>query len=104
LLLLKVKRLRVIFALSFLFSIAVIIAFVNDVSCATAPLTPTVEVTPARVDLGKNITLTVRVLVNQESTVSVSRPQANGAGDAILLSENSSVIAKPYEQRKRQKV
>jgi hypothetical protein len=67
----------------------------NDASCATAPLTPVVEVSPARATVGENITLTVKIQVNEESNVSASNLQINGAGDVFLIFKNDSIIVEP---------
>jgi len=69
----------------------------NDASCANAPLTPVVEVSPAHATIGDNITLTVKIQVNKESNVYASNLVVNGVGDVFLISKQDSIIVKPEE-------
>lgn len=96
---LKTKGLRFLFVLSSLFLIAGIVIGIGNIAYGSlSPLAPSVEVSPNHTYLGGEITLVVKVLVDEKSNVSVSRPVVMGVGDANLTSsELAFVVANASE-------
>ena len=84
LLMLISKRKGAFFAITF---VLLIVVTVTNVYCSLSPLVPVIDVSPNYNSLGEEIILTVKVLVNEESNVSVIPPQVIGVGDAVLFEE-----------------
>ncbi len=90
---LKTKGLRGLFVLSFLFLIAGIIGGIRNIAYGSlSPLAPSVEVSPSHTYLGGEMTLVVKVLVDEKSNVSVSNPTVMGVGDANLTSTKLAFV------------
>lgn len=84
---------RFLFVLSFLFLIAGMAIGIGNIAYGSlSPLVPSVEVSPNHTYLGGEITLVVKVLVDEKSNVSVSRPLVMGVGDANLTSSELAYV------------
>jgi hypothetical protein len=91
---LKTRNLLV-YSIVLLLIVSISSELVAVANSATAPLSPVIEITPRRVSIDENITLSIKITVNEPSNVTASRPVINGDGDASLYFENSSIILEP---------